>query len=153
MPPSPSDLLLPDDCKNLAVGDKVDFRLKTGEDVTVVVTQSTDEYVRFESVDCVGGKEVPWSDAGNTKCGIAASDVMKYLNEEIWSQLPEDLQAAITPVKRKHKDHEGNVQEYEFKTTVTSSPVFRRKSTLSPTARLTPAIIRFDSVSHGITDS
>ena len=40
---------------------------------------------------------------------------MKYLNEEIWSQLPEDLQAAITPVKRKHKDHEGNVQEYEFK--------------------------------------
>lgn len=100
---------------NLAVGDKVDFRLKTGEDVTVVVTQSTDEYVRFESVDCVGGKEVPWSDAGNTKCGIAASDVMKYLNEEIWSQLPEDLQAAITPVKRKHKDHEGNVQEYEFK--------------------------------------
>ena len=100
---------------NLAVGDKVDFRLKTGEDVTVVVTQSTDEYVRFESVDCVGRKEVPWSDAGNTKCGIAASDVMKYLNEEIWSQLPEDLQAATAPVKRKHKDHEGNVQEYEFK--------------------------------------
>ncbi|MCM1102006.1 MAG: DUF6273 domain-containing protein [Acetatifactor muris] len=100
---------------NLAVGDKVDFRLKSGEDVTVVVTQSTEEYVRFESVDCVGGKEVPWSAAGNTKCGIAASDVMKYLNEEIWSQLPEDLQAAIAPVKRKHKDHEGNVQEYEFR--------------------------------------
>ncbi len=100
---------------NLAVGDKVDFRLKSGEDVTVVVTQSTNEYVRFESVDCVGGKEVPWSDAGNTKCGIAASDVMKYLNEEIWSQLPEDLQAAIDPVTRKHKDYEGNVQEYEFR--------------------------------------
>lgn len=100
---------------NLAVGDKVDFRLKSGEDVTVVVTQSTEEYVRFESVDCVGVKEVPWSDDGNTKCGIAASDVMKYLNEEIWSQLPEDLQAAIDPVTRKHKDHEGNVQEYEFR--------------------------------------
>lgn len=100
---------------DLAVGDKVDFQLKTGENVTVVVTQSTEEYVRFESVDCVGGKEVPWSDAGNTKCGIAASDVMKYLNEEIWSQLPEDLQAVIDPMTRKHKDHEGNVQEYEFK--------------------------------------
>ena len=60
---------------NLAVGDKVDFRLKTGEDVTVVVTQSTDEYVRFESVDCVGGKEVPWSDAGNTKCGLRCDEV------------------------------------------------------------------------------
>lgn len=99
---------------DLAVGDKVDFRLKNGEDVTVVVTQSTEEYVRFESVDCVGGKEVPWSATGNTKCGIAASDVMKYLNEEIWNQLPDDLQAVIDPVTRKHKDHEGNVQEYEF---------------------------------------
>lgn len=100
---------------DLAVGDKVDFRLKTGEKVTVVVTQSTEDYVRFESVDCVGGREVPWSYTGNTKCGIADSDVMKYLNEEIWSQLPEDLQAAIDPVTRKHKDYEGNVQEYEFK--------------------------------------
>lgn len=100
---------------DLAVGDKVDFQLKTGEKVTVVVTQSTEEYVRFESVDCVGGKEVPWSDAGNTKCGIATSDVMRYLNEEIWRQLPEDLQAVIDPMTRKHKDHEGNVQEYEFK--------------------------------------
>lgn len=99
----------------LAVGDKVDFQMKTGEKVTVVVTQSTEEYVRFESVDCVGGEEIPWSDAGNTKCGIAASDVMKYLNEKIWSQLPDDLQTVIDPVVRKHKDHEGNVQEYEFK--------------------------------------
>ncbi len=100
---------------DLAVGDKVDFQLKTGEKVTVVVTQSTDEYVRFESADCVGGKEVPWSDAGNTKCGIADSDVMKYLNEEIWNQLPEDLQDAIDPVTRRHKDYEGNVQEYQFR--------------------------------------
>lgn len=101
---------------NLVVGDKVDFCLKNGEDLTVVVTQSTEEYVRFESVDCVGGKDVvPWSDAGNTKCGIVTSDVMKYLNEEIWSQLPEELQAVIDSVKRKHKDQEGNVQEYEFK--------------------------------------
>lgn len=100
---------------NLAIGDKVDFQLKTGEEVTVVVTQSTEEYVRFESVDCVGGEDVPWSDAGNTKCGIAGSDVMKYLNEKIWVQLPEDLQAVIGSIKRKHKDHEGNVREYEFK--------------------------------------
>lgn len=107
---------------DLAVGDKVDFQLKTGEKVTVVVTQSTEEYVRFESVDCVGGKEVPWSDAGNTKCGIAASDVMKYLNEEIWSRLPEDLQAVIDPMIRKHKDHEGNMQEYEFKLFLPAAP-------------------------------
>lgn len=100
---------------DLAVGDKVGFRMKTGEKVTVVFTQSTEEFVRFESVDCVGGKDVPWSDAGSTKCGIAGSDVIKYLNEEIWSQLPEELQAAIDPMPRKHRDCDGNVQEYEFK--------------------------------------
>lgn len=99
----------------LMVGDKVDFQLKTGEDVTVVVTQSTDEYVRFESVDCVGGKEVSWSDARNTKCEIADSYVMKFLNKEVWSQLPEDLQVVIAPVTRKHLDCEGNMWEHEFK--------------------------------------
>lgn len=98
-----------------AVGDKIDFQMKTGEEVTVVVTQSTEEYVRFESVDCVGGEDVSWSYTGNTKCGIVGSDVMKYLNEKIWGQLPEDLQAVIGSIKRKHKDHEGNVQEYEFR--------------------------------------
>ena len=98
----------------LSIGDKVDFRLKNGEEVTVVVTQDTDEYVRFESVDCVGGKEIPWSSNGNTKGGIEASDVMAYLNKEIWEQLSDDLQAAIEPVVRKHKDYEGNVHEHEF---------------------------------------
>lgn len=102
---------------DLTLGDKVDFQLKTGENVTVAVTNSTVEYVRFESVDCAGFDKVSWStkNAGYTKCGIAASNVMKYLNEEIWSRLPEDLQEAIDPVTRKHKDHEGNVQEYEFR--------------------------------------
>ncbi len=51
---------------DLAVGDKVDFQLKTGEKVTVVVTQSTDEYVRFETVDCVGGEYVQWNKENTT---------------------------------------------------------------------------------------
>lgn len=96
------------------VGDKVDCELKSGEKVTFVITDVTDEYVRFESVDCIGDKEVYWSKEGNTKCGLAISDVMNYLNDEIWNQLPDDLQRVIDPVTRKHKDSDGNVKEYRF---------------------------------------
>ena len=96
------------------VGDKVDCELKNGEKVTFVITEVTDEHVRFESVDCVGDKEVCWSKAGNTKCGLTTSDVMNYLNDEIWNLLPDDLQAAIDPVVRKHKDADGEVHEYRL---------------------------------------
>ena len=87
---------------NLAVGDKVDFRLKTGEDVTVVVTQSTDEYVRFESRDCVG-KEVEWNKNGGTELGYSGSDIHKYLNKGLFEQLPEDLRNVISLGERKTK--------------------------------------------------
>lgn len=97
-----------------SVGDTVDRELKSGEKVTFVVTEITDEHVRFESVDCVGDKEVCWSKEGNTKCGLAISDVMNYLNDEIWNQLPDDLQRVIDPVVRKHKDCDGNVKEYRL---------------------------------------
>ena len=95
-------------------GDTVDCELKNGEGVVFVVTDVTDEHVRFESLDCVGDKEVCWSKEGNTKCGLAISDVMNYLNDEIWNQLPDDLQRVIDPVVRKHKDVDGNIKEYRL---------------------------------------
>ena len=97
----------------LSVGDRVDFKLKNGEDVTVAVTQVTDEYVRFESVDCVGNKRVCWNEYDNTDGGIEISKVQEYLNTEILSQLPEDLKAVIDKTRRKYLDNKGNVQEYE----------------------------------------
>lgn len=97
----------------LAVGDKVDFTLKSGEQVTVVVTDDTDEYVRFESVDCIGGKDVQWNKKNTTDGGIEESNVQEWLMLELFGQLPDDLQQAISKVKRKYKDNEGNLKEYE----------------------------------------
>lgn len=97
----------------LAVGDKVDFVLKSGEQVTVVVTDDTDEYVRFESVDCVGGKDIRWNKENTTDGGIEESNVQEWLMLELFGQLPDDLQQAISKIKRKYKDNEGNSKEYE----------------------------------------
>lgn len=96
----------------LNVGDKVDFKLKSGEPVTAVVTDATDEYVRFESENCVGNKEVPWNGSGNMDKSFEMSDVMNYLMCEIFVQLPDDLQKAISPILRKYKDNEGNIKEF-----------------------------------------
>ena len=96
----------------LHTGDEINCRLKDGEEVTFVVTDTNEEYIRFESKDCVGGTEICWSESGNTNCGLLASNVMKYLNEEIWNLLPDELQREIEPVVRKHKDADGNVKEY-----------------------------------------
>lgn len=79
----------------------------------MVVTDDTDEYVRFESVDCVGGVSVRWNKENTTDGGIEESNVQEWLMLELFGQLPEDLQQAISKVKRKYKDNEGNLKEYE----------------------------------------
>lgn len=98
---------------SLSVGDKVDFKLKNGEEVTVVVVQETEEFVRFESVDCVGGEDVSWNENDSNKGGIAESDVQKYLNTKLWELLPDDLQSVISDIRRKYMDGD---EEKEYTT-------------------------------------
>lgn len=93
------------------VGDyKTGNKTSDGQAFTIVVTDVTDDYVRFESRDCLGD-EVCWNSSGSTE-SLAASDVMNYLNEKLWNVLPEDMKKVIDPVVRKHKDSVGNVMEY-----------------------------------------
>lgn len=82
------------------VGDYKLGSIVDGCNFTMVVTDVTDEYVRFESRDCVR-KEIAWNKEGGTKGGYPASDVHKYLNEELWELLPEELRAVISPCERK----------------------------------------------------
>lgn len=95
-------------------GDTVESVLKNGEKVTFVVTQVTDQYVRFESRDCVGGEDVSWNKNNSNKGGIAESDIQKYLDSKIWSQLPDELQEVISDTKRKYLDG-GEEKEYTTK--------------------------------------
>ncbi len=82
------------------VGDYKKGSTVDGQDFTMVVTDVTDEYVRFESRDCVG-KEVVWNKNGSTNLGYPGSDICKYLNKELFEQLPEDLRNVISLGERK----------------------------------------------------
>lgn len=95
-----------------SVGDTVDEVLNNGEEVTFVVTQVTDKFVRFESRDCVGNCGTKWNESGDTKGGIYNSDAMKFLTEKIWSYLPEDLRHVIDAAERKYIDTDGETKTY-----------------------------------------
>ena len=60
----------------------------------------TNEYVRFESRDCVG-EEVEWNKNGGTQLGYPGSDIHKYLNKGLFERLPEDLRKVISLAERK----------------------------------------------------
>lgn len=93
------------------VGDyKTGNKTSDGQAFTMVVTDVTDDYVRFESRDCLGD-EVCWNSSGSTE-NLATSDVMNYLNEKLWNVLPEEMKKVIDPVVRKHRVPAGNVMEY-----------------------------------------
>lgn len=98
--------------KEYHVGDTVEDVLKNGETVVFVVTDVTDQYVRFESRDCVGGEEVRWNKNDSNKGGIAESDIQKYIDTKIWDLFPDELQAVISDTRRKYMDGE---EEYVTK--------------------------------------
>lgn len=83
------------------MGDSIEETLKNGEKVEFVVTDVTGGYVRFESRDCVGGKEVPWNENGKNAGGFSKSDVFKYLTEDVWDLLPDELRGVISETERK----------------------------------------------------
>lgn len=82
------------------VGDYKSDRTLNGRNFTMVVTDVTEEYVRFKSRDCFWDG-VAWDKNGGTKGGYPASDVHNYLNTELWGILPEDLKNVISPCERK----------------------------------------------------
>lgn len=85
------------------VGDVVEETLKNGECVELVVVDAGEDYVRFESRDCVGGKNVVWNENDNTG-GFSRSDVKKYLDNTIWELLPDVLKSVISETERKQKN-------------------------------------------------
>lgn len=82
------------------VGDYKKGSTVDGQGFTLVVTDVTDEYVRFESRDCVG-EEVEWNKNGGTQLGYPGSDIHKYLNKGLFERLPEDLRKVISLAERK----------------------------------------------------
>ena len=88
---------------DLHIGDVVEETLKNGETVELVVVDVGEDYVRFESRDCVGGKNIAWNENDNTG-GFSRSDVKKYLDNTIWELLPDALKSVISETERKQKN-------------------------------------------------
>lgn len=96
------------------IGDYVTDTLKNGEKITMVITDATDEYVRFESKDCVGERHA-WNENDSNKGGYFKSDIQNYLNTEIAALLPDEMLAVMSSTTRKWADKDGNEGEYECK--------------------------------------
>lgn len=94
------------------VGDYKKGSTVDGQGFTLVVTDVTDEYVRFESRDCLGGS-VQWNKKDTTDGGIEESNAQEWLMLELFGKLPDDLRQVISKATRKYEDNEGNVKEYE----------------------------------------
>ena len=82
------------------VGDYKTCSTINGQSLTLIVTDVTTEYVRFESKDCVGST-VEWNKHGDIALGYTGSDIHKYLNTELFHQLPNDLKKVISLVERR----------------------------------------------------
>lgn len=94
------------------VGDYKKGSTVDGQGFTLVVTDVTDEYVRFESRDCLGGT-VHWNEKGTTDGRIEEFNVQEWLMLELLGKLPDDLLQVIDKATRKYEDNEGKVKEYE----------------------------------------
>lgn len=96
------------------VGATVSCELTDGTPAEFVVTDVTDQYVRFETRNFIGG-EVEWNEQDTNKGGYPDSDIRGYIDSTIWGLLPEDLQAVISDVDREWKDKDGNCGTYTTK--------------------------------------
>lgn len=98
----------------IEVGAVVTCELTDGIQAEFVVTDVTDQYVRFETRNFIGG-EVEWNEQDTNKGGYPDSDIRGYIDSTIWDLLPEDLQAVISDVDREWKDKDGNCGTYATK--------------------------------------
>lgn len=99
---------------DFCVGDTVSCKLTDGTQTVFVVTDVTDEYVRFETKDFIGDT-VSWNEDDTNEGGYPESNVKKYIDDTIWGLLPEDLRNVISETVRKWKDKGGNEDTYTAK--------------------------------------
>lgn len=77
------------------VYDTVSCKLLDGREVDFVVTDTDDEYVRYESRDCLGEK-------------MKHTDIGEYLNT-VMAVIPPELKAAVCPTERKWLNSDGEL--------------------------------------------
>lgn len=98
--------------------------LSDGNRATFVLINESDEYLTFCSKDCMTRHCM--NDNASNKGGIAASEMQKYLDTEIWNLLPDELKNIISVTRRKYKDGD-QTKEFDTKLFLLSaSEVFEK---------------------------
>ena len=97
-----------DNTSGLKVGDIITEKTLDGEEMDLVVVDMGPGWARFESKDCLP-VEVAYNQNNRNAGGFADSDVKRYLNEEVFNNLPEDLRNVITEVERKQENGESSL--------------------------------------------
>lgn len=87
----------------LKVGDIITEKTLDGEEMDLVVVDMGPGWARFESKDCLP-VEVAYNRNNRNAGGFADSDVKRYLNEEVFNNLPEELRNVIAEVERKQEN-------------------------------------------------
>lgn len=109
---------------SLQLYDEFECDLSDGNRATFVLINESDEYLTFCSKDCMTRHRM--NDNASNKGGIAASEMQKYLDAEIWNLLPDGLKNIISETRRKYKD-EDQTKEFDTKLFLLSaSEVFEK---------------------------
>lgn len=87
----------------LKIGDIITEKTLDGEEMDLVVVDMGPGWARFESKDCLP-VEVAYNQNNRNAGGFADSDVKRYLNEEVFNSLPEELRNVIAEVERKQEN-------------------------------------------------
>lgn len=80
----------------LRSGDTIDITLKNGEAVTLMIGKDKKGTIYFASKDCLVQPHV-MNNVRTCKGGWAKTEMRRYLNEEIFSLLPDELQTVVKP--------------------------------------------------------
>lgn len=97
-----------DNTSGLKVGDIITEKTLDGEEMDLVVVDMGPGWAHFESKDCLP-VEVAYNQNNRNAGGFAGSDVKRYLNEEVFNNLPEELRNVIAEVERKQENGESSL--------------------------------------------
>ena len=99
--------------------DEFECTLNNGDKAAFVLINESEDYLTFCSKDCMARHQM--NTHNSNKGGIAASEMQKFLDTEIWCLLPDGLKKLISVTRRKYRDGE-QVKEFETKLYLLSAP-------------------------------
>lgn len=97
---------------NLKLHDEFECELKDGSSASFVLIDDSGDRLTFCSKNCITKHCI--NETSTNKGGIAASDMQKFLDTEIWNLLPDELKSMISVTTRKYMDGE-QLKEFDTK--------------------------------------